>query len=98
MPKKKSKSKRGPEKNPRDILRQAKRQQTPAQISAQIPDEIYAQVAQTEKETPAGQLPATVIHTPGRPAKDALVLVSLEAFQRYFDAKPTKTVSDSEGS
>lgn len=89
-PRRKKPQPKKPGKEPRDIIREARRKQArPVKLTAEIPDEVYAQVARTEEETSQGSLPATVITPPGRPFKDSLVVMRLESFQRYFDAKPT---------
>lgn len=87
MPKKRSKNKhKSAEKRPRQIIREARRKQAhPVKLA--IPPEIYSQVARVEEETSQGSLPATVIHPPGRPFKDALVVMRLESFQRWFDTR-----------
>lgn len=90
---KKTQRKNSVKKGSQQIIRDARRKQ-PSPVKVEIPPEIYAQVARTEEETPEGRLPATLLHEPGRPSKDSLVVMRLETFQRYFDAKPTDVGGD----
>lgn len=59
----------------------------PTPVGERIPDWIAESVRRTEAKASPGSLPVSVIKDRDRPAKDALVVVRLGEFARYFEGR-----------
>ncbi len=76
----------------RRVVRLVRRRQAPRILSTRVPAEIYEELERAERASQEGRLPFTILRSPDRPAKDALVVVRLSTFTKYFDSTSSKEV------